>query len=227
MHLVPLFYGRIYNKRVILQTRYVFGEEMEMKDLLPVIGVALGWGLSELGGFLKARSSRARSIKQAITTLYKLNFEMLQVRMSQENYKNLNPTSLEEWERGRQRAFENYIDLSPNTLDKIKESILLISQEYPLIAFRLDRAISTYCLIKGKKLDSFVTNKEVYLKMLGGFETTQLGSQYIVEETIFKLAFKVDFLLWVQFKLDTKKYKKNIQKGDLVHSSQAFGGKKT
>ena len=77
------------------------------------------------------------------------------------------------------------------------------------------------------KLDSAIDNKDLYMTMLGKIEVSQLASQAIVEKTIFKLAFRVDFLLWVSLKLDMRKFKQGINKGDLVHSSQVFRGKKT
>ncbi len=200
---------------------------MEFKDVLPILGVAIGWGLSELGGAIKARVARTRAIRKSITALYKLNFEMLQIKMAQEFYKNNNPSSLAEWERGRQRSFEQYSDVTNGHKIKIDESISLISQEYPLLAFRLEEAINKYNFIRNRKLDSFVQKQEVYMKMLSGFELGQIASQHIVEKTIFKLAFKVDFLLWVQLKLDTRNFKKTVKNGDLVHSSQIFGGKKS
>ncbi|WP_086482077.1 hypothetical protein [Oceanospirillum sanctuarii] len=200
---------------------------MEIKDILPILGVALGWGLSELGGAIKARAARARAIRKSITALYKLNFEMLQIKMAQEFYKNNNPSSLAEWERGRQRSFEQYSDVTDETKKNIDEAVSLISQEYPLIAFRLGEAINKYNFLRNRKLDSFVEKQEVYMKMLSGFELGQIASQHIVEKTIFKLAFKVDIVLWAQLKLDTKKFKKNVKNGDLVHSSQIFSRKKS
>ncbi|HAS8600527.1 TPA: hypothetical protein I7783_21490, partial [Vibrio vulnificus] len=203
------------------------GEVMEIKDLLPILGVALGWGLSELGGFMKNRAARARTIKQAIATLYKLNFDMLQVKRAQEYYKSNAPSDLATWERGRQRSFQKHLNFSEKTLGKINESVSLISQEYPLLAFRLDGAISAYTSIINSKLDSAIDNKDLYMTMLGKIEVSQLASQAIVEKTIFTLAFRVDFLLWVSLKLDMRKFKQGINKGDLVHSSQVFRGKKT
>jgi hypothetical protein len=199
---------------------------MEFKDVLPIFGVAVGWGLSELGGAIKARASRARAIKQSITALYKLNSEMLQVKMSQEYYKNSSPHSLSEWERGRQRAFDQYSDLSDETQKKLNEAVTLISQEYPLLAFRLSDSITKYNFIRVRKLDVFISKTEVYLKMLAGFELGQLAHQHTVESTLFKLAFRIDLVLWISLKLDMRKYKKGILKGDLVHSSQIFGGEK-
>ncbi|MBB1426316.1 hypothetical protein H5181_07545 [Shewanella sp. SG44-2] len=197
---------------------------MEFKDLLPIVGVALGWGLSELGGFIKFRATKARSVKQAIATLYKLNFDMLQVKLAQEYYKN-NSSDLEDWERGRNRSFEKYLNLPEAAIVKVNESITLISQEYPLLAFRLDGAISQYMFIKNRNLNSFVDDKKVYMKMLTGFEVSQLGAQHIVEKIIFSLAFKVDLILWINLKLDMRKYKKGIKQGDLIHSSQVFSTK--
>ena len=200
---------------------------MELKEVLPILGVAVGWGLSELGGAIKVRAARGRAIREAITALYKLNFEMLQIKMAQEFYKNSNPSSLVEWERGRQRSFEQYSDLSDETKKKIDNAVCLISQEYPLLAFRLGEAINKYNFLRNRKLDSFVEKKEVYMKMLSGFEVGQIASQHIVENTIFKLAFKVDIALWMQLKLDIRKFKKNVRKGDLVHSDQIFRRKKS
>lgn len=184
---------------------------MELKEVLPILGVALGWGLSELGGAIKARDARSRAIKQSITALYKLNFEMLQIKMAQEFYKNSSPSSLAEWERGRQRSFEQYSDMSDETKNKIREAISLISQEYPLLAFRLGESIKQYEFIRNRKLDSFVDKQDIYMKMLSGFEVGQLAAQHVVEKTIFVLALKADLILWIKLKWDTKKYKKILK----------------
>ncbi len=193
---------------------------MEFKELLPVICVAFGWGLSEFANALRSRTTRLRSVRRAITTLCQLNFEMLQIKMSQEFYKNSFPDSIEEWNRGRKKAFENQYDSSIKTEGKIDEAISLISEEFPLVAYRLNKAVKLYRFQKNANLDRFLEKKELYLKMLTSLEVSQISAQGIVEEIMLYLAFKVDIFLWLSLKSEIRKFKKSIENGDLIHFSQ-------
>lgn len=199
---------------------------MEIKDLLPIAGVAIGWGLSEVAGTLKARSLRRRMLRKAITSLYKLNFEMIEVKGMQEHYKN-SSSNLKHWEHGRQRSFETYADNSDAFHKEIDDAISLISEDFPLMAFQLSQFVKKYRYIKTRKLGAFVGQPKVYMTMLSGLETGQLGAQHIIESTILKIALKIDVLLWWSLYKNIKKFKKTIAKGDLVHGSQVVGMKKT
>ncbi len=192
--------------------------------MLPILGVAVGWVLSELAGAVKSRSQRKRSLRKAITSLYKLNFEMLEVKSAQEFAKNQN-SDIKEWERGRQRAFTHYANNSEGFEKELDEAVMLVSEEYPLLAVNLDQRIRKYRFLKGKNLDDFTKNEAIYMKLLSGNEAGQLIAQHVVEKSLLKVAFKVDFVLWCSLKLDIRKFKKSIESGDLIHSSQVFKNK--
>ncbi|CAH7045935.1 conserved hypothetical protein [Vibrio chagasii] len=194
---------------------------MELKDILPILGVAIGWFLSEVAGAVKSRNLRRRSLRKAITSLYKLNFEMLEVKGAQEYTKNLT-TEIKDWERGRQRAFVQYADNSKEFEKELNEAVLLVSEEYPLIAVKLSQFIRKYRFIKSKNLDAFTDKESIYMHLLAGNETGQLGAQHVIESNLLKIALKVDVWLWCTLKLDIRKFKKGIKSGDLIHSSQAF-----
>ncbi|WP_206779846.1 hypothetical protein, partial [Vibrio vulnificus] len=200
------------------------GSFVEIKDILPILGVAIGWFLSEVAGAVKSRNLRRRSMRKAITSLYKLNFEMLEVKGVQEYTKNLS-TELKDWERGRQRAFSQYADNSQEFEKELDEAVMLVSEEYPLIAVKLSQFIRKYRFIKTKSLDGFIDKEAIYLQLLAGNETGQLAAQYVVENSLLKVAFRVDFWLWCTLKLDIRKFKKGIKSGDMIHSSQAFNKK--
>ena len=199
---------------------------MEIKDMLPILGVAIGWFLSEVAGAVKSRNLRRRSLRKAITSLYKLNFEMLEVKGAQEYTKNLS-TEIKDWERGRQRAFSQYADNSKEFEKELDDAVMLVSEEYPLIAVKLSQFIRKYRFLKTKNLDGFVDKESIYMHLLAGNETGQLAAQYVVESSLLKVAFRVDLWLWCTLKLDIRKFKKGIKSGDLVHSSQEFKKKST
>ncbi|CAM3250859.1 hypothetical protein [Vibrio diazotrophicus] len=194
---------------------------MEIKDILPILGVAIGWFLSEVAGAVKSKNLRRRSLRKAITSLYKLNFEMLEVKSVQEYTKNLS-SEIKDWERGRQRAFSQYADNSKEFEKELDDAVMLVSEEYPLIAVKLSQFIRKYRFIKTKNLNGFTDKESIYMQLLSGNETGQLAAQYVVENSLLKVAFRVDFWLWCTLKLDIRKFKKGIKSGDMIHSSQAF-----
>lgn len=193
---------------------------MGLEHLIPIIGVAVGWGLSEFSNAFQGRTARVRAVRKAISTLYKINCEMLQVKISQEFYKNNFPKDVAQWERGRKRAFEKFFDNSDEALQKIDKAISLIAEYYPLLSFRLSEAIQKYRFLCDRSLESFTNDSETYIKMLSGFEMGQMVSQYSVEKIVLNLAFRSDIFLWMSLKKDIKNFKKNIKADDLVHFSQ-------
>jgi hypothetical protein len=192
---------------------------VDLKDILPIVGVAIGWGLSEIAGAVKSRSHRRRSLRKAIYSLYKLNLEILEVKGMQEHIKN-ESTDLSEWESGRQHAFCNYADNSDQFAKELDDAVMLISEDYPLIAVKLSQYIRKYRYIKKKKLNHFTDDESQYMTLLTGNEVGQLLAQHFIENSILKIAFRVDLKLWLSIKIELKKFKKNIKSGDIVHSSQ-------
>jgi hypothetical protein len=197
---------------------------LEFKELLPVIGVAIGWSLSEISSYLRGRGESLKHLGRAISNLYFLNMEMIQIKLAVEKYKNRS-TNIEEWERYRQRAFKEYVSKDPEFNGRLNRSIDFVSESYPIEGFKLREIVNKYEFMKGKSLDPFLKNQDLYVTMLSAYETGFMGYQYALEKSIRSLAKRHSIVEWLKLELHLYKMKRVNDPNDLVFGSQVIGRK--
>ncbi|BFM22139.1 hypothetical protein [Gilvimarinus japonicus] len=198
---------------------------MDFKDFLPVVGIILGWLLSETSSYLKGRDSSFKSTGQAISNFYMLYMEMVQVKMAYEKYKNMT-SDIKVWEHGRQRAFKEYTSKDPNFSSRLSTSIDYIAEFAPLEAFQLREIISKYEFMKSRDLNVFLKSEKLYLSMLSGYETGFLGYQFLLEKSIRKLAQRHSVFEWLKIEIRIRAIKKYTDPKDMVFGSQVLKKKK-
>ncbi|QTH70310.1 hypothetical protein [Pseudoalteromonas xiamenensis] len=197
---------------------------MEFKELLPVIGVAIGWSLSEISSYLRGRGESLKSLGKAISNLYFLNMEMVQIKLAIEKHKNMS-SDIKEWERYRQRAFKEYVSKDPEFPVRLNASIDYISEQYPIEGFKLRELVNKYEFMKNKSLEPFLENEKLYVTMLSGYEAGFMGYQYILERSIKSLAKRHSIIEWLKLEFHLRRMKKSNDPKDLVFGSQIVGRK--
>lgn len=198
---------------------------MDFKDLLPLLGILIGWGLAEGSAFGKRDVERRRVIGRAMSLLYFVFREMVEVKLAQEHAKN-QTTDVKEWERTRQRSFAQYTVRSEEHAKKLASTADDLGAYYPIEAYRLRHLLWHYEFVKSKKLDAFTAHPNVYLAMLGGYETGYLLHQYQLELLLRFLAYRQSKLLWIRVRYDLWRMRRSVPKGDMVFFQQTKGFRK-
>jgi len=115
----------------IMKTNYPTGYKVPIRsDLLPLLGILVGWGLAEGSAFGKRSIERRRVIGRALSLLYFLFNEMVQVKQAQEYAKN-QTQDVQEWERTRQRAFAQYTVSSDEHSQKLTKTADELGPRWP------------------------------------------------------------------------------------------------
>lgn len=196
---------------------------MEPKEYLPIVGVIIGWALSQITAYLRGRGESLRSLGRAISTLYFLNMEMIQLKMAIEAFKNQS-SDVKEWESYRQRAFKRYVDNTPEFSKQIEGAIERVSESFPTEGYNLREIVSKYQFIKTKSLEPFVQDEKLYVRMLSSYEAGFLGYQYLLEKAVRRLAIRHSVIEWVKIELQIRRIKKSTDKNDLVFGTQVING---
>lgn len=197
---------------------------MELKDFLPLIGVAVGWSLNEVGAVAKRAIERKRAIGKTIALLYFLCLEMVQLKTVQENLKNMS-TDVKEWERLRKSSFEKYTLNDPDFLKKLETTVDSIAEFYPIKAYELRDLLAKYQFMKSKSLDVFVPSPETYIHALTTYEVGFLIYQFQLERILRFLAFRHSKSSWIRIRLHFWKMRRRVRDGDMVFFQQTQGRK--
>lgn len=192
---------------------------MELKDFLPLIGVAVGWSLNEAGAYAKRTIERKRTIGKAIALLYFLCLEMVQLKSVQESFKNMSP-DIKEWERLRKRSFEQYTLNDSDFLKKLETTVDEIAEFYPIKAYELRELLVKYQFMKSKSLDVFTPNPESYIYVLSVYEAGFLIYQHQLERILRFLTFRHSKSSWIRIRYHFWKMRRNVPKGDMIFFEQ-------
>ena len=109
---------------------------MELKDFLPLFGIAIGWLLAEGSAYGKRDIERKRTVGRSLSVLYFFFMEMVQAKAVQERVKNLE-NDVKAWERERQRSFKEYTLKDEVLAERISAVADSIGEYYPIEAYRL------------------------------------------------------------------------------------------
>lgn len=199
---------------------------MDLKDFLPLIGVAVGWFLNEAGAFAKRAIERKRAIGSAISILYFLCLEMVQLKSVQESFKNMS-TDVKEWERLRKRSFEKYTLNDTEFLKKLESTVDAMAEYYPIEAYELRELVAKYQFMKSKSLEAFVPIPEAYISVLSAYENGFLAYQFQLERILRFLAFRHSKSNWIRIRLRFWNMRRKVRKGDLVFFQQLKGKKRS
>lgn len=183
--------------------------DLELKYIVPLIGVLLGWILSTLTTFFKEYGENKRRLGKAIVNLNYFNQEKIKL-IHHIDYLN-NAAGLEsDFEDLRKRAWDKYVFPEENYKTLI-ETVEDISGLYPMLGIKLKYLVESHMFSKKMKFDSTAaTNLNIYIKLLSAFEATFELEQKELQKILFRLSFKYGFITWIKMKRKYNKGKKNV-----------------
>lgn len=198
---------------------------MDFKDFLPLIGIAIGWFLAEGSAYGKRAIERKRMVGKAISVLYFLFLEMIQLKTAQEKLKNLS-NDVKEWERLRQRSFETYTIQEAAFVERLNTAADSLGEYYPIEAYKLREVLNKYQFVKTKKLDVFTADASLYMATLSTYELSHLAHQYQLELIIRFLAFRQSKVLWMRIHYNFWQLRRRVSSGDIVFLQQVTKSKR-
>jgi len=128
-----------------------------MEYILPLIGVLIGWILKEISTAISGLFQYKQRLSFAITNFLYMCQEMIIIRQQLSDLKILysDPPSYEE---GRKRALNKYTIKTKSFEQNLEESLIIISEGFPVEAVRLRKIFEDYNSFK--ELD-FTTSAKV------------------------------------------------------------------
>ena len=183
--------------------------EIDLKIIIPLIGVILGWTLSSLTSFYKTRGGNRKILGKSISQLYYMIDELHIVIFHLDKMKD--KLSVEEYEIHRQKSIERYTLKNEHSLSKINDLIDNISSISPSIGIELKHLLEGYLFERKVKLSSTSKNKQTYFFLLSAMEATQDLTLARLEKLLVKLSYKHSILLGLKVKRQLKQEKERIQ----------------
>lgn len=193
--------------------------ELDLKILIPLIGVILGWILATMTNFLKVRGEKRRILGMSISQLYYLIHELRVVFFHLDKIKDEFP--VEKWEDYRQQAIDRYTLKNEDSLSRLNQLVENISSISPMLGIELKFLTETYFFDRKVKFDSSKNHRKVYIFLLSILETSQELTTKEFEKVLIKLAFKYSLINGFKIKRKLKKSKENLKSGEL--SDKLYG----
>src|SRR5437868_7113682 len=144
---------------------------METKDILPLVGVAIGWLLKAVSDTFSHRSERHARIGKVMVRLFQLHDELRRLRMHQDYMKD-RPASWEDYEKFRFRAARRYLEKRGDTSKTIDEAVDLVSGRWPFDAVDLGHIKVILTGYHSVDLAAVSSNSEKYVKALSSLEVS-------------------------------------------------------
>lgn len=169
----------------------------------------MGWALNEIGSKSKRDIDRKKTIGKAISVLLPLMQEMVRARYAQEIGKS-STRDVKEWERTRIRSYRVHTNNDVEYYKKIDGVIDSLGEYYPMEAQRLRDAFVSYQLLKTRSLEPLTANPLFYVKRVGVYDVAHMTYQFVVEETIYFLAFKFSIIEWAKIRIQIRKQRNQV-----------------
>jgi hypothetical protein len=180
-----------------------------LKYLVPILGVLVGWILTSLTGFLKGMTDKQKILAKALTQLHFIYLEQNKLLRHFEYLKDMYGIS-PDYEKMRFRAMERYV-LSNNNLKISLDIVSELSTINPMKAMELKTLIEGYSFSQKMKFSEASTNSEIYLKLLSSFEVMFEIEHEALKKIILNLSFEYGIITWLKMR---RKYH-NIDKSEL------------
>jgi hypothetical protein len=183
----------------------------DLKYLIPLLGVLVGWILTSFGNYLKGLSDKQKILGKALMQLHFIYFEQEKVLSAFELLKDQVGVGAE-YEKKRLWAMERYV-LNNDNLKASVDIANELATVYPLTALKLKALIENYSFSQKMKLtSSSKLGGELYLKLLSMFEVAFELEHKELRKIIFKIAFGHGIFTWLQIRWKYYKADKNINK---------------
>ncbi len=179
----------------------------DLKYLIPLLGVLIGWLLTSLTGFLKSVSDKQKILGKTLMQLHFFYLEQIRVLHHFEYLKD-NFGINQKYEAMRFRAMQRYV-LDNNNFKTSIETISELATVYPMTAMRLKLLVENFSFSQKMTFSASSSSPEIYVKLLSMFEVAFELEHSELKKIIFKVAWGHSFITWIQMKW--KYYKMNKQ----------------
>jgi hypothetical protein len=172
---------------------------MNLREVLPIAGVAIGWFLKEVSDRLRHRFTERGDLGVALVGLLRLDAELYRLSTFLEFQKS-RPISWGEYEKIRKDTAERYlirtdpaeaIDAAARELARYDPVQATILRDVPFLLRQFHRT----------DLAQMDTNSESYVAWLSSIETTVQIAEIIIRKLTARLARHHGWMTWVRVRL--------------------------
>jgi hypothetical protein len=179
---------------------------MDIKDILPLVGVAFGWFLKELSdGFRQSSAEHAR-VGKVLVLIYQLHDELRRLKIHQEFIKD-RPGSWTEYEQFRVRTARRYLDQRGNIQETVAEAVDLVSGRWPFDAVELGHIKVILTWYHKTDLSALASDHDRYLKALSSLEVSLDMAEQLLRRLVLKLARMHSLFTWIRVRWDWHRQK--------------------
>lgn len=179
---------------------------MDFKDLLPLVGVALGWMLGEGSAIGKRRIERRRALGRAVALLYVLHLELVQIRALQ-RYGRSVIKDRTVWERQRKRSFDEYTIRDPDFFKNLGTAFDQVGEYYPIEAYTVRDTVHKYQFVKSRSLAVHLHSDAAYEKAADEYDEALTTFIKQVREVLLHLSFRQSKFTWFRIRQNLSSFK--------------------
>jgi hypothetical protein len=190
---------------------------MELKDILPLIGVAAGWFLKEFSDGFKQRGEQRARVGKALTRLFQLHDEVRRLKMHQAFIKD-RPGSWAEYEGFRVRAARRYLDQRGGVQETVQEAVDLVSSRWPFDAVDLGSVKVLLTWYYKMELSALASDPEKYVNALSSLEVGLDLADQLLRRLVLKLARLHSPITWIRVRLIWRRHQ-----SPLAQKNREFG----
>lgn len=184
---------------------------MNIKDLLPLVGVLVGWALKELSDYLRERGQDRKEVGRALMGLLQLNDELQRLKMYQE-YRKDRASGWEQYERFRVQTAKRYLART-DPAQSVQSAIDVLAGHSPVDAVNVRDMAILLKLSQNLSLETVCKDDdEAYVKWLSTLETAFDVSEHILRTFILKLAWSHGPVTWLKVRLSWRRKKNELAK---------------
>ena len=183
--------------------------EFDLKILVPLLGVFLGWILATITSISKERLSNKKLLSKSIAQLYYLIHEFSIVKNYLDKVKTDFPT--EKYEEHRQKIIERHTLKNDESILKINELIDNISSLSPMLGIDIKYLLESYVFDRKVKFDSSKKKENLYYILLSVLEVHQDLILAELKKILVKLAFKYNLIVGLKIRKKLKKGESNLE----------------
>ncbi|MGI2224115.1 hypothetical protein [Shewanella frigidimarina] len=168
---------------------------MDIKDLIPLIGVAVGWMLSEASTHTRISRENRKTINKAITTLLQMRIEIKRAKFLLQGGQNYYKENFSETHR--KHLME--LHLQPLALEphlKVAEELAGVN---PLLSVKLHGLLVSQKAFMSQNLKAIEATPELYEFMLSLFNDLYEKSTEKLKEMILRLALQQSLFTWARY----------------------------
>jgi len=168
---------------------------MDAKDLIPLLGVAVGWLLSEASTHARLSRENRKTINRTIATLLEMRRETKRAYFLLEGGRDYYKESFSE--AHRKQLME--LHLQPLSLEKHLKVAEDLASINPILSINLNGLLVSQKAFMNQNLESIESAPELYEFMLSLFKIMYEKSSEKLKEMVLRLALQQGPITWIRY----------------------------